>query len=339
MIGIRTAARVLGELRRDVAAAHERDPAARGVSRARDPRHVARRPRAAVPPRRPRAHEAGVPLAPRAIAAARAHRDRDRDPPVRRHRRRPLHRPRHGRRDRRDRRDRRERDALPGRDARRHRLRGRQAPPDGRGQRHDRLGREAARPDPDRPRREDRRQRGRRPRRAAELDRGRQPRPPGAGRGPQARGARRRLGPPARPDRRRAEGALHADRGARSASSTRARGQSGSRAATSCRCGPCAGRTPPAGSAVRRARSCSSRSCSCRSRRPPPPRAMLDAAAEALKSDPVYVDPDAVAHADPDARPRRSAPASPTATPGPMYVAVMPAQRRHARPAARSARR
>ena len=32
MIGIRTAARVLGELRRDVAAAHERDPAARGVS-------------------------------------------------------------------------------------------------------------------------------------------------------------------------------------------------------------------------------------------------------------------------------------------------------------------
>ncbi len=32
MIGIRTATRVLGELRRDVAAAHERDPAARGVS-------------------------------------------------------------------------------------------------------------------------------------------------------------------------------------------------------------------------------------------------------------------------------------------------------------------
>src|SRR6476659_7150689 len=31
MIGIRTAARVLGELRRDVSAAHERDPAARGV--------------------------------------------------------------------------------------------------------------------------------------------------------------------------------------------------------------------------------------------------------------------------------------------------------------------
>ncbi len=32
MIGIRTAARVFGELRRDIAAAHERDPAARGVS-------------------------------------------------------------------------------------------------------------------------------------------------------------------------------------------------------------------------------------------------------------------------------------------------------------------
>ena len=32
MIGIRTAARVLGELRRDITAAHERDPAARGVT-------------------------------------------------------------------------------------------------------------------------------------------------------------------------------------------------------------------------------------------------------------------------------------------------------------------
>ena len=32
MIGIRTAARVFGELRRDIDAAHERDPAARGVS-------------------------------------------------------------------------------------------------------------------------------------------------------------------------------------------------------------------------------------------------------------------------------------------------------------------
>jgi hypothetical protein len=38
MIGIRTAARVLGELRRDVTAAHERDPAARGVTRSRSSR-------------------------------------------------------------------------------------------------------------------------------------------------------------------------------------------------------------------------------------------------------------------------------------------------------------
>ena len=70
MIGIRTAARVLGELRRDIAAAHERDPAARGVARARDPRHLAGRARAARPPRGARADEAGVPVAPRTIAAA-----------------------------------------------------------------------------------------------------------------------------------------------------------------------------------------------------------------------------------------------------------------------------
>jgi hypothetical protein len=52
-------------------------------------------------------------------------------------------------------------------DARRHRLRDRQAPPDARGQRHRRLGRQAARPDHDRPRREDRRELRRHPRRAA----------------------------------------------------------------------------------------------------------------------------------------------------------------------------
>ena len=88
----------------------------------------------------------------------------------------------------------------------------RQAPPDGRGQRHDRLGREAARPDHGRPRREGRRQLGRDPRRAAELDRGRQPGPPGAGRGPQARGPRHRLAAPARPGRGRAQGPRRADR-------------------------------------------------------------------------------------------------------------------------------
>ena len=136
-----------------------------------------------------------------------ARRDRDRDPPGGADRRRAVHRPRHGRRDRRDGRGRRQRDDLPGRDARRHRLRHRQAPSDGAGQRDDRLRGEAARPDHDRPRREDRRQHGRHPRRAAELHRRRQPGPSRARRGPQARGAGRRLGAPARPDRRRAQAA------------------------------------------------------------------------------------------------------------------------------------
>ena len=97
----------------------------------------------------------------------------------------------------------------------------------------------------DRPRREDRRQRGRHPRRPAELDGGRQPRPSGAGRGAQARGPRRRLGPPARPDRRRDEGALAAHRRARARARRGARRAVASRAATSCRCGRCAGRIPP----------------------------------------------------------------------------------------------
>src|SRR5215213_9558431 len=68
MIGISTVARVAGELRRDIAAAHERDPAARGVSAveilatwpgvhallAHRVAHVL--------------HDAGVPVVPRAIA-------------------------------------------------------------------------------------------------------------------------------------------------------------------------------------------------------------------------------------------------------------------------------
>jgi serine O-acetyltransferase len=69
MIGLRTLARVAGELRRDVAAAHERDPAARGVS----PLEIlATWPgvRAPLAHRVAQAlHEAGVPLAARAIAA------------------------------------------------------------------------------------------------------------------------------------------------------------------------------------------------------------------------------------------------------------------------------
>ena len=195
-------------------------------------------------------HEAGVPLAAarcssmatRALTGIEIH-------PAARDRRRPLHRPRHGRRDRRDGRDRRRRDALPGRHARRHRLRDRQAPPDGAGQRDDRLGREAARADHDRPRREDRRQQRRHPRRAAELDRGRQPRPPGARRGPPRRGPRRRLDPPARPDRRRDRRAWPAASARSSARWRSWRARSGSRPGR----GPpaaagAAGRTRPAAS-------------------------------------------------------------------------------------------
>ena len=69
MIGIRTVARVAGELRRDIAAAHERDPAARGVSAVEI---LATWPgvHALLAHRVAHAlHDAGVPLAPRAIAA------------------------------------------------------------------------------------------------------------------------------------------------------------------------------------------------------------------------------------------------------------------------------
>ena len=69
MIGIRTVARVAGELRRDIAAAHERDPAARGVSAVEI---LATWPgvHALLAHRVAHAlHGAGVPLAPRAIAA------------------------------------------------------------------------------------------------------------------------------------------------------------------------------------------------------------------------------------------------------------------------------
>ena len=69
MIGIRTAARVLGELRRDIAAAHERDPAARGVSAVEI---LATWPGVHALLAHRVAHalnEAGVPVAPRVIAA------------------------------------------------------------------------------------------------------------------------------------------------------------------------------------------------------------------------------------------------------------------------------
>src|SRR5215211_4921225 len=69
MIGIRTVARVARELRRDVAAAHERDPAARGVSSLEI---LAAWPGVHALLAHRVAHalsEAGVPVAPRAIAA------------------------------------------------------------------------------------------------------------------------------------------------------------------------------------------------------------------------------------------------------------------------------
>src|SRR4051812_21084187 len=69
MIGIRTVARVARELRRDVAAAHERDPAARGVSSVEI---LATWPGVHALLAHRVAHAlgaAGVPLAPRAIAA------------------------------------------------------------------------------------------------------------------------------------------------------------------------------------------------------------------------------------------------------------------------------
>ena len=145
MLGLGTLRRVAGELRRDVAAAHARDPAARGVSSLEI---LAAWPgvQALLAHRVAHAlHEAGVPARAADARARLARVHEHRDPPGRRDRRRAVHRPRDRRRDRRDGRGRRQRDHVPGRDARRHRLRDRQAPPDGRGQRDDRVRRQAAR--------------------------------------------------------------------------------------------------------------------------------------------------------------------------------------------------
>ena len=215
MIGIRTVARVARELRRDVSAAHERDPAARGVSALEI---LATWPGVHALLAHRVAHalnDAGVPVAPRAIAAtARTVTGIEIHPAA---------------------------DVGDGLfiDHGMGVVVGETAEIGenvtlyqgvtlggtgfATGKRHPTVednvtigsGAKLLGPDPDRPRRQDRRQRGRRPRRAAELHRGRQPRPHRARRGPQARGARRRLGAPARPDRRRAEGALEADRRAR----------------------------------------------------------------------------------------------------------------------------
>ena len=71
-----TLRRVAGELKRDVAAAHDRDPAARGVVVAADPRRVAGRAGAAGAPARPRAVRA--PLAGRGAHARARSRARSR---------------------------------------------------------------------------------------------------------------------------------------------------------------------------------------------------------------------------------------------------------------------
>ena len=199
MLGLGTLRRVTSELRLDIAAAHQRDPAARGVSSVEVliawpgvQAVLAHRVAHAL-------HDSNVPIVPRAIAYLSRMATGDRDPPGRQHRRRPVHRPRHGRRDRRDGRHRRRRHALPGRHARRHRLCHRQAPSDGRRQRHHRVGRQAARADRGRSWREGRRQLGGHHRRAAELHRGRQSRPCCPRRRQAPRGPRRRLDPPSRP--------------------------------------------------------------------------------------------------------------------------------------------
>ena len=242
MLGLGTLRRVAGEIRRDIAAAHDRDPAARGVSSVEILIELAGRPGAAGPSRRPRAARRRRPVRP---ARDRATCRRERSPGSR------STRPRsigdglfidHGMGvvDRRDGRDRRRRHALPGRHARRHRLRHRQAPPDGAGQRHHRLGRQAARADHGRPRREDRRQLRGHHRRAAELAPSSATPATSSASTAAARGPRRRLDPPARPGRRRDPRALRSPHRAGAA--------------------PCGDRPPPARGAAGRAPGAASRS-------------------------------------------------------------------------------
>ena len=131
MLGLGTLARVARELREDLTAAQERDPAARGIGRL-EILLTYGGVQALL------SHRVAHALHESACRWCRTARQRDarchrrRDPSRRRRSATRFHRPRRRRRDRRDRRDRRQRDALPGRDARRHRLRARQAPPDGR---------------------------------------------------------------------------------------------------------------------------------------------------------------------------------------------------------------
>ena len=206
MLGLDTFTRVARELRADLTAALERDPAARDVGRFEIlltyggvQALLAHRVAHAM-------HEHGGAAGPAAARQRHARGDRRGDPPRRPDRRGALHRPRHRRRDRRDGPDRRQRDALPGSHARRHRLPARQAPSDGGARRGGGLGGEAARADRRRRPGEDRRELGGHPRRARGLHGGRQPGPPGARGGRAPRGPRRRLGPPAGPGGRRPQG-------------------------------------------------------------------------------------------------------------------------------------
>ena len=80
VLGLGTLSRVVGEVRRDVAAAHARDPAARGARQRRDPHELARRAGAARAPRRARAaHDGRAARAAHAVDGL-ADVDRHRDP-------------------------------------------------------------------------------------------------------------------------------------------------------------------------------------------------------------------------------------------------------------------
>ena len=123
VFGLGTLTQVIGEVARDVPAARDRDPAARGAPRSRSSRPGPACTRCSPTASRTRSATRRRPGRPAAARARRARAHRRRDPSRRRRRRRAVHRPRLGRRDRRDGRDRRQRDDLPGRHARRHRLR------------------------------------------------------------------------------------------------------------------------------------------------------------------------------------------------------------------------
>ena len=148
MRGLSTISGCSQEVRADVAAARDRDPAAqRRLARSRSSSAgpgCRRCSPTASPTRctRPACRwcRAAIAYVTRAVTGVEIH-------PAAQDRRRVLHRPRLRRGDRRDGRDRRPGDALPGGDPGRHRLPARQAPPDPRATTSRRLRRQAARPD------------------------------------------------------------------------------------------------------------------------------------------------------------------------------------------------